>query len=63
MLSMAEKEKSPGASGYNIAPFRHLWHSAKRELMGFFAELHDKCVFQKELECHFYLFDSKSARG
>lgn len=54
------KDKSPGPNGFNIAFFRGYWLFVKREIGGFFADLHEKGVFEKSLNATFILLDTKS---
>jgi len=54
-------EKVPRPDGFNIAFFQYCWSIVKGEIMGFFADFHDKGVFEKSLNATFITLIPKMA--
>ena len=47
------KEKAPRADGLNIAFSEHWWDIVKGDIMGFFADFHERGAFEKSLNAIF----------
>ena len=58
-LSDLNGDKAPSPNGFSMAFWQFNWSFLKEEVMGFFKDFHDRCIFIKNINASFFVLIPK----
>ena len=58
-LSYLNGDKAPSPNGFSMAFWQFNWSFLKEEVMGFFKDFHDRCIFIKNINASFFVLIPK----
>ena len=54
-LKEAEGDEAPRLDGFTMAFYQKCWSVLKGDVLAFFKDFHNQCVFEKSLNATFYV--------